>query len=185
LEETRALHAMERSRREKKSNVDIAALYALSAAKRGVESRKDQVRVGMDMGTERRAVDWDIEGHLCIGGRLVKLFDGVSYLGQVVGWTQPSASTHRWLVVYNDGDKEEMEQEELASAVLLKVSHSILPHRILHPLYLIPLIYMFANSCRRHSTPCSVPNALSAKVRSSRSALRKCRRRWRCESRSG
>jgi hypothetical protein len=106
---------MERSRREKKSNVDIAALNALSAAKR----RKDQVSVGLGMGT-RRAVDWDIEGHFCIGGRLVKLFDGVSYLGQVVGWAQPSASPHIWLVVYNDGDKEEMEQEELASAVLLK-----------------------------------------------------------------
>lgn len=33
---------MERSRREKKSKVDVAALNALSNAKRGVVNRKDQ-----------------------------------------------------------------------------------------------------------------------------------------------
>ena len=36
---------MERTRREKKSKVDISALNALSNAKRGVVSRKDQVQV--------------------------------------------------------------------------------------------------------------------------------------------
>lgn len=36
---------MERPRREKKSKVDTSALNALSNAKRGVVSRKDQVKV--------------------------------------------------------------------------------------------------------------------------------------------
>lgn len=48
---------------------------------------------------------------------MVKLFDGVDYLGQVAGWVA-GGEANKWLVVYCDGDTEEMSKQELSSTVL-------------------------------------------------------------------
>jgi hypothetical protein len=50
---------------------------------------------------------------------VVKLFDDVPFLGQVAGWVAGGADgDEQWLVVYSDGDTDEMETQELSDTVM-------------------------------------------------------------------
>jgi hypothetical protein len=62
--------------------------------------------------------DWASEGQAVIGSRVVKCFDEVPYLGQVVGWKAAAEGRKQdWLVVYHDGDSDVMEDCELSATV--------------------------------------------------------------------
>ena len=76
--------------------------------------------------------EWAVEGHAAIGSRVVKVFDGVPYLGQVVGWraARVDGEEELWMVVYCDSDTDEMEKDELRATVLAALHSNHKPKRM-------------------------------------------------------
>lgn len=52
----------------------------------------------------------------CVGVRVAKIFDGEVYFGTVQRYDN---ANNYWCVVYDDGDKEDYEKEDLLGALVL------------------------------------------------------------------
>ena len=75
--------------------------------------------------------EYSLNGSELLGRRLSKEFDGVSYLGVIVGWMPPcDAEEALYHAVYPDGDEEDLDAQELADLLVPHHSDARTPERL-------------------------------------------------------
>ena len=81
----------------------------------------------------RAVSEYKLEGSDMLGRRIVKEFDGITYLGVVVGWMPPCPEDDAlYHAVYHDGDEEDLEACELKELLVPLDCEATTPQRLVH-----------------------------------------------------
>ena len=81
----------------------------------------------------RAVSEYKVEGSDLLGRRIVKEFDGITYLGVVVSWMPPCPEEDAlYHAVYHDGDEEDLEVSELAELLVPLDCEATTPQRLVH-----------------------------------------------------